>query len=96
MGFHLEKGERVGAGFQRILIEQTARLSEDLASADKDLEKAIHEVRKRCKRVRAVTRLLRPHAKALYRRKMPLSATLRAGCLRSAMPMSDLKRLTSW
>ena len=69
MGFHLEKDESVGSGFQRILIEQTARLSEDLASADKNLEKAIHEVRKRCKRVRSVARLLRPHAKALYRQE---------------------------
>jgi CHAD domain-containing protein len=71
MGFYLEKDESVGAGFQRILMEQAERLSEDLASADKDLEKAIHEVRKRCKRVRAVTRLLRPHAKALHRRENP-------------------------
>ncbi|HEY5706572.1 MAG TPA: CHAD domain-containing protein [Terrimicrobiaceae bacterium] len=71
MGFHLEKDEPVGAGFQRILMEQTARLSEDLASADKDLEEAIHEVRRRCKRIRAVTRLLRPRAKALYRRENP-------------------------
>lgn len=69
MGFRLEKDETVGSGFQRILREQTARLSEDLASADKDLEKAIHEVRKRCKRVRAVARLLRPNAKALYRKE---------------------------
>ena len=69
MGFHLERDETVGSGFQRILVEQTARLSEDLASADKDLEKAIHEVRKRCKRVRAVARLLRPNAKALYRQE---------------------------
>ncbi len=67
MGFHLEKDESVGSGFQRILVEQTTRLSEDLASADKNLEKAIHEVRKRCKRVRSVARLLRPHAKALHR-----------------------------
>jgi CHAD domain-containing protein len=66
VGFRLEKDETVGSGFQRILREQTARLSEDLG-ADKDLEKAIHEVRKRCKRVRAVARLLRPNAKALYR-----------------------------
>jgi CHAD domain-containing protein len=69
MGFCLERDEKVGSGFQRILVEQTARLSEDLAAADKDLEKAIHEVRKRCKRVRAVARLLRPNAKALYRQE---------------------------
>lgn len=69
MGFRLEKDEKIGSGFQRILVEQAARLSEDLAAADQDPEKAIHEVRKRCKRVRAVARLLRPNAKALYRQE---------------------------
>ncbi|HEY5744119.1 MAG TPA: CHAD domain-containing protein [Terrimicrobiaceae bacterium] len=69
MGYHLEKDEQLGVGFRRMLIEQTARLSEALASADEDLEEAIHEVRKRCKRVRAVARLLRPHANELYRRE---------------------------
>ena len=69
MGFRLEKDEKVGSGFQRILVEQAARLSEDLTTADKDLEKAIHQVRKRCQRVRAVARLLRPNAKAPYRQE---------------------------
>ncbi len=69
MGFCLEKDEKIGSGFQRILVEQAARLSEDLAAADQDPEKAIHEVRKRCKRVRAVARLLRPNAKAPYRQE---------------------------
>ena len=69
MGFCLEKDEEVGSGFQRILVEQASRLSDDLAAADKGPEKAIHEVRKRCKRVRAVARLLRPNAKALYRQE---------------------------
>lgn len=69
MGYRLEKDEQLGAGFRRILIEQTERLAEALASADENLEEAIHEVRKRCKRVRAVARLLRPHARELYRRE---------------------------
>jgi CHAD domain-containing protein len=69
MGYRLEKDEQLGAGFRRILIEQTERLSEALASADENLEEAIHEVRKRCKRVRAVARLLRPHARELHRRE---------------------------
>jgi CHAD domain-containing protein len=69
MGFHLEKDEAVGSGFQRILLEQIAQLSGDVALASEDREKAIHEARKRCKRIRSVARLLRPRAKALYRRE---------------------------
>ena len=67
MGFHLERDEEVGSGVRRILTEQTMRLSEDLASMTTDSEKAIHEVRKRCKRVRAVLRLAQ--AKDLQRRE---------------------------
>jgi CHAD domain-containing protein len=69
MGYRLEKDEQLGAGFRRILIEQTERLAEALAAAEENLEKTIHEVRRRCKRVRAVTRLLRPHARELHRRE---------------------------
>ena len=65
MGFHLEKDEPVGSGFQRMLLEQTAHLSEEMISASNDVEKMIHEVRKRCKRGRAIVRLLRSHAKPL-------------------------------
>ena len=50
----------MGSGVRRVLTEQTIRLSEDLASVTTDSEKAIHEVSKRCKRVGAVLRLLRP------------------------------------
>jgi ABC-type Fe3+-citrate transport system substrate-binding protein len=69
MGFHLEKDEAIGAGLQRILLEQIAQLSGDVALASEDREKAIHEARKHCKRIRSVVRLLRPRAKALYRRE---------------------------
>ena len=51
-GFVWKRMRRVGSGVRRILTEQTIRLSEDLASVTTDSEKAIHEVRKRCKRVR--------------------------------------------
>jgi CHAD domain-containing protein len=85
MGFHLEKDEPVGSGFQRILLEQATRLLEDVASADKDLEEAIHEVRKRCKRVRSVARLLRPHAEGLYRQE---NATFR-NVARGLSPFRD-------
>ena len=80
MGYRLEKDEQLGAGFRRILIEQTERLSEALASADANLEEAIHEVRKRCKRVRAVARCIEG--------KMRLSETLLDGYRHSAMLMS--------
>ena len=69
MGFHLEKDEPVGSAFQRMLLEEAARMSEGLRAANDNPQEAIHQVRKRCKRVRAIVRLLRPRAKAIYLRE---------------------------
>lgn len=54
MAFHLKSGEDVGRGIERILREQFERIERDARRED-----AVHAVRKRCKRVRAVMRLLR-------------------------------------
>jgi CHAD domain-containing protein len=67
MGFHLEKDENSAVGLQRILREQATHLIADLRN--KNREKAIHEARKGCKRVRAVVRLLRFTVAPLYRRE---------------------------
>lgn len=69
MGFHLERNESLRSGLRRILVEQALRLGKDIAATTKDRKTAIHEVRKRCKRIRAIVRLLRPHAEPLYQRE---------------------------
>lgn len=69
MGFYFECDESTPAGLRRILVEQLIRLDQDLAGTEKDPKKAIHEVRKRCKHVRAVFRLIRPHAESFYQRE---------------------------
>ena len=61
MGF--QEDEPVRSAFQRILLEQTARITEELRAANDNPQKTIYEVRKRCKRVRAVVRLRRSRAK---------------------------------
>lgn len=64
MGFQLEYHEKTSAGLQRVLVEQATRLCDDMRMDE--LETAVHAVRKRCKRVRALVRLLRPTCPEIY------------------------------
>ena len=50
MGF--QEDEPVRSAFQRILLEQTAGITEELRAGNDNPQKTIYEVRKRCKRVR--------------------------------------------
>lgn len=67
MSIQLQKDESVEQGIRRILQEEAAGLIADLRG--RDLEEAIHEARKRCKRVRAIARLFRPVADAAAQRE---------------------------
>lgn len=58
MSFELRIDESLGAALRRCLVEQAERLAADV-EGDEGGE-AIHKARKRCKRLRAVFRLLRP------------------------------------
>lgn len=61
MAYRFKRKEAVADGVQRLVRSQTARALEALESAtgDEQLE-SVFECRKRCKKVRAVTRLVRP------------------------------------
>ncbi len=69
MSFRIEKGVRIEQEIRRILLVQAQRLIDDLQR--KDVKEAIHEARKRCKRLRAILRLVRPLAEDLYQRENP-------------------------
>ncbi|GAT33009.1 CHAD domain-containing protein [Terrimicrobium sacchariphilum] len=58
MSFELRIDESLGAALRRCLVEQTERLAADVEGDERG--EAIHKARKRCKRLRAVFRLLRP------------------------------------
>ncbi len=65
MPYRFMKKESVADGLRRIAIEQI-----DKAIADSGLDdtaEAVHEVRKRCKKLRALIRLIRPVAGEIYR-----------------------------
>lgn len=60
MSYRLELDERPGAAIRRIAAEQTELALAEIVDPDNPVASRVHELRKCCKRVRAVVRLARP------------------------------------
>lgn len=60
MGYCFKHGESVESGLKRIVREQIDRALAELADPAMDRHDAVHQVRKRCKKIRGLLRLVRP------------------------------------
>ncbi|WP_405237240.1 CHAD domain-containing protein [Lentisalinibacter orientalis] len=60
MAYRLLENESTEEFLKRVASEQVAKAIEDLEGADDDLHEAVHEFRKRCKKIRGLIRLVRP------------------------------------
>lgn len=60
MAYRLLANESTQEFLQRVASEQVAKAIADLEGADDDLHEAVHEFRKRCKKIRGLIRLVRP------------------------------------
>lgn len=70
MSYRLEQRESLIAGLKRIVHEQIDRALHSLKNGDDDPHEAIHDARKRFKKIRAVMRLVRDEVGAeVYRRE---------------------------
>lgn len=70
MSYRLEPDESLGAGLKRIIHEQIDRAVLSLENVDDDPHEAIHDARKRFKKIRAVMRLVRDEVGSeIYRRE---------------------------
>lgn len=67
MSYRFRARESVRSGVRRIAGEQLGKALEELRTLDP--HEAVHQARKRCKKVRAVLRLVRPAAPELYDRE---------------------------
>jgi CHAD domain-containing protein len=67
MSFYLTANESVGDGIERIVSEEIAQAIEDIDNPRLKRTEAIHEVRKSCKKIRSVLRLVRPQFEETYR-----------------------------
>ena len=60
MAYRLLEGESIEHALRRIAAEQVTAAAGDIDGADEDLHEAVHEFRKRCKKIRGLVRLVRP------------------------------------
>ncbi|MEE4331780.1 MAG: CHAD domain-containing protein [Wenzhouxiangella sp.] len=60
MSFRIERTESVQAAIQRIATEQIDKAIAEIDSDEVDRHETVHQVRKRCKKLRALVRLVRP------------------------------------
>ena len=69
MAYRFRRSESVQAGIQRMAREQVDSGLAELRDAGLDRDEAIHQIRKRCKKIRALLRLVRPAIGELYQQE---------------------------
>src|SRR6056297_686685 len=60
VAYRLREDESIEEFLKRVASEQVAKAIEDLEGADEELHEAVHEFRKRGKKIRGLIRLVRP------------------------------------
>jgi len=67
MSYELKIAEPIDAGVRRIAMELIDDAVAQVEAPDRDRHEAVHEVRKDCKRLRGLLRLIRPQVPDLYK-----------------------------
>jgi len=67
MAFRLKRKEEVIEGVQRIALEQIDKAIEEIKDDDLPPSETVHQVRKRCKKIRGLVRLVRPSFESTYK-----------------------------
>ncbi len=70
MSYRLQRSESVIQGVKRIAREQLDKALTDIKNEDMDRHEAVHQVRKRFKKIRGLIRLVRPSFEKTYRARM--------------------------
>ena len=66
MPYHFLENEPVDVGIKRIVREQIDRAMVEIDNAEPGPHETVHQVRKRCKKVRAMLRLVRTQFQLTY------------------------------
>lgn len=69
MAFYFRDGESVEEAVQRIALEQLDKAVAELKSDELPRHEQVHQVRKRCKKIRGLLRLVRPSLGETYKRE---------------------------
>ncbi len=67
MSFRIQPNETVQSGLHRIAHEQIDKAIMEIDSSSLDVHKKVHQVRKRCKKLRGLIRLTRTHFEETYK-----------------------------
>lgn len=67
MSYHFRPGEPLAEGVRRVVREEIQQAIAEIDDEALDRHEAVHQVRKRCKKIRATLRLVRPNMKKAYR-----------------------------
>lgn len=66
MSYTFKRKEAIQTGLQRIALEQVDRALAETVDARLDTHEAVHQARKRCKKIRALLRVVRPVFESSY------------------------------
>ena len=88
MSYQLKTDEKVEQGIQRMVKEQADKAIEALENPEEDYHEAVHEARKRFKKIRALIRLVRSELGAVYQEENTAYRDL-------GRQLSDLRDCTS-
>ncbi len=69
MGYKFKRGEPLSKGVQRVVREQIDKALAEIDNPELDRHEAVHQVRKRCKKIRAVLRIVRPRMEKTYKKE---------------------------
>lgn len=69
MAFRLRPDEPVEQGIERIARQQIEQALDEITDSQLDRQVAVHQVRKRCKKIRGLLRLVRPALHDVYQRE---------------------------
>lgn len=69
MSYRLEQYESVGDGVRRVAREQVDKALAEIGDGELGRHETVHQVRKRCKKIRGLVRLVRPRFEETYRRE---------------------------
>lgn len=67
MAYRFQANETVNEGLKRIALEQLEKALSELHSNELDRDAAVHQVRKRCKKMRGLVRVVRPAFSGQYK-----------------------------
>jgi CHAD domain-containing protein len=88
MSYRFKRGEPVVEGLRRSAIDQIDKALDTLEDDDVDHRETVHEVRKRCKKIRGLIRVTRPAFEKTYKRENKRFRD-------AARALSDLRDATS-